>query len=701
MNLALIQAVIVLGGMGVIIGTGLALASKIFYVYVDPLVEKIDDLLPGANCGGCGLPGCAANAEAVVQGKATPDSCVAGGAELAEAIAAVMGMTIEAREPDIALPGCTYGVGSAAVKYDYQGLSSCQAASMLYGGMKECQIGCLGLGSCKDACPFNAITMGEDGLPVIIEENCTGCGTCERVCPKNIINLSSVTRRILKEYTTEDCTTPCQRACPAGINISAYVEQIANKNYHKAIQIIKERNPFPTVIGRICPRPCETDCRRQLVDEPVAINFLKRFAADYEMKNNKRVLPFKAPETNRRIAVVGGGVEGLSTAFFAARLGHSPTVYEGTPKLGGMLRTAIAQYRLPPDMLDWDIGGILEMGVQAKSGKVLGKDFTIASLLSEGFESVFLATGGWDSRTERLKESPPEEAVPGTYLLIDLIKTGEDNKFNLKIGRDIIMAESGSLTPDAVNICKKLGAKNITVIHKESQEASALNSETIAKLKSEGVTLVFNSTITRLAGIGNSLTEAEISDVNAIDSVAVPANSLIIESGRMPELIFSEPKVEISDEDAAKNDKPEKPRLPADKIIWEAVPPTKNPEHGPAYGLLSKGDVITDFSAAIKAIAAGRRAAASIHKILNDIDLDLPDQVVTKQTIVQNVHLLENIPQSARQIMPLNDINDVPKNAPEVEKGFDENMAVVEANRCLRCGLICYSDHSSTDIQMN
>lgn len=455
----MIEAFIVMGGMGLIIGSGLAAASKVFYVYVDPAVEKVDDLLPGANCGGCGLPGCAANAEAIVAGTAAPNSCVAGSSELAEAIAEVMGMKIEAREPDIALPGCTYGVKDAALKYAYDGLSSCQAASMLYGGMKECQIGCLGLGSCATACPFDAIIMGEYGLPVVDEVKCTGCGTCERVCPKNIITLSSVTRRILKEYTTDDCTTPCQRACPAGINISEYVHQIAEKNYHKAIQVIKERNPFPTVIGRICPRPCETDCRRQLIDEPVAINFLKRFAADYEMKNNTRVLPFKAPETDRRVAVVGGGVEGLSTAFFTARLGHSPTVFEATEKLGGLLRTAIAQYRLPHKILDWDIEGVLEMGVEAKTGQVLGKDFTIASLLANDFEAVFLAAGGWDSRTERLKDAPPEETVPGTYLLIDLLKTGTKNTYSLNIGKNVVIAESGNLTADAVNACKQLGAE--------------------------------------------------------------------------------------------------------------------------------------------------------------------------------------------------------------------------------------------------
>lgn len=680
----MIEAFLIMGIMGVVIGAGLAVASKVFYVYVDPLVEKISDLLPGANCGGCGLPGCGANAEAIVAGKASPASCVAGGEELAQAIAEVMGMKVEAKEPDIALPGCTYGVKDAAVKFSYDGLTTCQAAAMMYGGMKTCQIGCLGLGSCAAACPFGAIIMGKNGLPVVDEKKCTGCGTCERVCPKHIITLSSVTRRILKEYTTDDCTTPCQRACPAGISISEYIHQIAEKNYHRSVQVIKERNPFPTVIGRICPRPCEAACRRQLVDEPVAINFLKRFVADYEMQNNDRVLPFKAPETGRRVAVVGGGVEGLSTAFFTARLGHSPTVFEATDQLGGLLRTAIAAYRLPADILDWDIQGIMEMGVEALTEETLGRDFTIASLLADGFETVFLAAGGWDSRTERLKDKAPEQAVPGTFLLIDLLKTGPDNKLGLKIGKDVVIAESGTLTGDAVKACKSLGAKKITVVFGGDALSSGLDDAEIKALQSFGAEIQFSSAITGLAGKGDHL-----NGVTLGIETEIPADTLILESGRLPELIFSVKQPESDAADAA-----EKPKLSAGKLEWQAVASYRNPENGRAYGLLTDGDVITDFSAAIRAIGAGRRGAASIHKILYGIDLELPENVLTRQTIVQTIDRLERLKSVPRQIMALADIHDIPARAPEIEKGFTETQALAEAKRCLQCGLVCYADQT-------
>ena len=277
---SILQALALLGGLGVTVGVVLASASKIFYVYIDPKILAVEDVLPGANCGGCGLPGCSANAEAIVAGRAAPNSCVAAGPEVAEAIAAVLGVSVEAKEPDIATAGCYYGVQDADTRYLYDGMNDCRAAALLGGGMKVCTIGCLGLGTCARACPFNAITMGPKGLPVVDEVKCTGCGTCERVCPKAIINLTSVTRRILKEYLSEECTTPCQRACPAGINVKSYVSLIAEERFAEALEVFRERCPLPGVCGRICHHPCEGNCRRNDVDEPVAIREIKRYLAD-------------------------------------------------------------------------------------------------------------------------------------------------------------------------------------------------------------------------------------------------------------------------------------------------------------------------------------------------------------------------------------------------------------------------------------
>ncbi|MFO8085596.1 MAG: FAD-dependent oxidoreductase [Desulfobacterales bacterium] len=684
----MISAVFMIGGLGLVVGIGLAVASKVFYVYVDPKILEVEAALPGANCGGCGLPGCGSNAEAIVAGKAAPNSCVAAGPDVAEAIAAILGVAIEAKEPDIARPGCTYGLQDADLKYIYDGLSDCRAAALLGGGMKVCTVGCLGLGSCANACPFDAIVMGEDNLPKVDEGKCTGCGTCERVCPKHIINLSSVTRRILKEYTTEECTTPCQRACPAGINICEYIRQISLGNYHEAVLVIKERNPFPAIIGRICPRPCEMECRRALVDEPVAINFLKRYVADYEKETGKRVLPFKAPETGKKVAVIGGGVSGLSTAFFTARLGHDATVYEATSQLGGLLRSAIASNRLPAEILDWDIEGVLEMGVKAKTNMTLGTDFTIESLLNDDYKAVLLTSGGWDSRLARGALQSVEQPIPGTYLLVDLVRSAEKSG-PIAVGPNVVIAGGDKLAFDSAEILKKLGAKNITILFRETEDLMPEVVVNVSELERENIHVKYNTAVNRLFGEKNKLTGIEIIDLETKEKNKIDAQTLFLAAGRFPELIFTKVKPEIGPDkkNAAETDELED-RGP---IKWVAQEPYKRPTFKNENGFYSKADVLTDHQAAIKAIGAGRRVAASIHQIMYNIDPVLDEKVITEDSRLQNIYEMdeEEVKISSRTIMPLRAPQET-GSAIELEKGFDEHMARREAGRCLRCGLICY-----------
>jgi formate dehydrogenase beta subunit len=583
-----------------------------------------------------------------VAGTSAPNSCVAAGPEVAQAIASIMGVEIKAVEPDIALPGCYFGVQHADTKYTYNGLDDCRAVALFGGGMKVCTIGCLGLGTCARACPFGAISMGANNLPIVDEKKCTGCGTCERVCPKHIINLSSVTRRIIREYTTEECTTPCQRACPAGINIREYIRQISLGNNHRAVQVIKERNPFPAVIGRICPRPCELECRRNLIDEPVAINYLKRYAADFEKDSGNRILPYKAPATGRKIAVIGGGVQGLSTAFFVARLGHEPTIYEATAKLGGLLRSAISKDRLPEEILAWDIQGILDMGVKVETEKIMGRDFTLASLIKEGYEAVFLAAGGWDSRLARGAAADIELTIPGVCMLVDLIRFGSQLQ-NFPIESDVVIAGGGKLALDAAKICRDLGAETITVIFREKWEDSPVTEEDLSKPGMAGIKLIYNAAVNRLAGKADRLEQVEYIEGDTLKKIVIPAQNLVFASGRFPELIFVRPKTEVDEiEDAAGAES-----TPDLSLDWEGVQVYKQPAFKDEVGLFAEGDVLADYSAAIKAIGAGRRAAASIHQIMHGISPTVTDNVLTPQSIIQNVYEVEKVEASQRQIMPI------------------------------------------------
>lgn len=264
MSSFIIGSLIVMAVLAMLLGIVLAVASKVFHVDVDPRIEQVDELLPGANCGGCGLAGCAAAAEKIVAGDAAPSICPVCGDDARAEIYELLGMSSEETEPHIARMLCGGGTGCKD-KEEYHGVEDCRAAVLIQEGPKACHFACVGLGSCVEACPFEAIFIGDDGLPHVIEERCTACGACERVCPRGVIAVMPAKRTVWVKCQSHDkgkvvnkiCKTGCiacrrcEKECP--VDAIHVIDNLAVIDYEKCILCGK--------CAKVCPKNTIVDLR--------------------------------------------------------------------------------------------------------------------------------------------------------------------------------------------------------------------------------------------------------------------------------------------------------------------------------------------------------------------------------------------------------------------------------------------------------
>ena len=419
------------------------------------------------------------------------------------------------------------------------------------------------------------------------------------------------------------------------------------------------------------------------MDEPVAINHLKRFAADFEMNSGRRVHNPRAPETGKRVAIIGGGAEGLTAAYLLNRLGHDATVYESTSRLGGLLRTGIPQNRLPQGVLDWEINGILDAGVQALTGKKLGRDFSIGSLLKEGYSSVFVATGGWDTHlAERQRGEEDTIMLPGVRLLIDFILDHQEGKKS-PLGKHVVILGGGNTALRAAEICLAEGAEKISIILRAPNDGALFSEEGVTKkAQEEGIEFYFQSALTKLMGEAGRLTGMEV--VRLMDQgeeegerQILPADTLLTGAGRFPELVYVSSKKE---EEEIK-----------EPVQWETLVPYPGPFAEQDIGIFRPGEEAGDYRAVVEAIGAGRRAASSIHRFLAEEPVKAPANMIRKFTNVLNLNQVEPVPVIPRQKMPEAPLEKRTNNPDlEIARGYSEEQALQEAKRCLQCGLICY-----------
>ncbi len=702
----MVVALIFLGGLGAVSALLLGVASRVFFVKEDPQIAEVESALPGANCGGCGYAGCHACAEAIVAGEAPANACVVGGFETAVAVAAVMGVKVEAKEPEIAATSCTFGTADADLIYLYSGAQDCQAAVALFGGAKLCPIGCIGLGSCVKACKFDALSIGPDHLPKFNPKKCVGCGACVKACPKHIIQLTSSSGRLVREYTLDECTAPCMRACPTGIDIPRYIAAIRNGNSEEALRIIKEKCPLPLICGRICPAPCELDCRRNLAgDDPVAINPLKRYAADYEMRTGRHINPYKNAPTGRRAAVVGAGAEGLTASYYLARLGHGVTLFEAKPELGGILRYVISRGRLPDGVLEHEIQSILAMGVEARTGQALGRDFTIGSLIDrDGHEAVLLATGGYDSRKILQTDGAPAQLVPGVQLMVDFLAAARGGAAPSP-GRRVVIVGGPQVALEAAGLCRQAGAAEILLVLPEPEHRLPAALRDAAALKARGIALRPATAVTGLYGTGDRLVGVQLEALGDGDgrggnggAPAVEmrnADGLILALGRAPELVFC--PVLTPERAAAAEGDVEAERYPELETppTWKSVAAFRALPASAAAGLFASPEPgrTSDASAVVRAILSGRRMARAIHLHLTGHAIEPIAPLAAEAAEVLDVSEIFGVTPTPRRQSTEHDrepSTEMDWKAAAELSGLSDADARAEGQRCLQCGLICY-----------
>jgi NADPH-dependent glutamate synthase beta subunit-like oxidoreductase/NAD-dependent dihydropyrimidine dehydrogenase PreA subunit len=681
------EAILFMFGIGVVCSSILSLAQKFFYVYEDPRIAEVEGLLAGANCGGCGYTGCFAAAVAVVNGKALPSVCVIGGPDSAKNVAKMMGVDVVSAEPLLSENECLGG-NRAADRFYYTGISNCRALNAFYGGKRVCHIGCLGLGDCIKACIFDAISIGSDGYPIVDERKCVGCGACEKVCPKNILEVRTMSERLLHFNEEADALAPCRQTCPAEIDIPKYIAQITKGDYEGAVKTIRERNPLLLACGRVCPHPCESYCRRGIEDEAVSINQLKRFVADMEMNSERRLPVSCAPPTNKQIAVIGGGPAGLSCAYFLCRLGHTVTIFEAMPKLGGMIRYGIPEYRLPKEVLDWEIEGILKLGINYHINVKLGVDFDMGSLVAAGYDAVFLGIGAWDDYSLKIEG----ENLSGCYTGIDfLVKIGGVD--SIPIGRKVAVIGGGNTAIDCVRTLIRLGAEKVYLVYRRTRSEMPANKVEIEAAEQEGVDFLFLAAPVR--AIGNEqgkvtsleYLKMELGEPDASGRrrpVPKEGSETVLDIDMLITAIGQKPDVSFANEGK---------RLKNLTITrWNTIEADHETLQSNIPYIFTAGDVATGPSLVVEAIGGGRRAARSIHQYLTGNQVTPDPKSLLKKHIPESIfEYVEGIVKTPRAKMPELPVKERIKSFVEADLVLREKDALAESKRCLSCCRICYN----------
>jgi len=537
-------------------------------------------------------------------------------------------------------------------------------------------------------------------------DKCTGCGECVETCPVSVASKFEAEvgerKAIFRPYPQaypnafvidKGLPAPCRNACPAGVNVQGFIALLAEGKFDEALELYRTRNPFPATCGRICDHPCQVACNRDRLDEGLAIRDLHRFLADREIDQARQGQPPKLTEeakarrqaelvqrgAGRQVAIIGSGPAGLTCAWDLANMDYKPVIFEKLDVAGGMLRVGVPQYRLPMEVLDYEIEAIEQAGVDIRLNSPVGPDLTFDDLYSQGFEAVFVATGTHESRKLGIEGEELKNVFHGTRFLYNT-KAGQVSDVKDKV---VIIIGGGNVAIDVARTALRLGAKEVHIACLESPEEMFASDEEIQAAKEEGV-IVHN----RLSPKRFISRDGQASGVEFRECL-----SIFDEEGNF------NPVVRPGSEST----------MQADSVVvaigqsvdWELLKAASGPLET-RTGLIqvdgetlatnvkrifAGGDVVTGPDVAVNAIVAGHRAATSIDRFLNGEDIRkdrddiephlLPKDLAPMPDRTDNRELKVSMPTLA--------VDKRIKGFDEVELGYSQEQAIQEAKRCLHC----------------
>jgi NADH-quinone oxidoreductase subunit F len=475
----------------------------------------------------------------------------------------------------------------------------------------------------------------------------------------------------------------CQHACPAGIDVPNYVAAIAAGDYVKAVDIIRERNPFPAVCGRICIHPCEMKCRRGELDDPVAIRSLKRFASDQAAAQiTKRAEPYPITQ-KEKIAVVGAGPAGLSCAYYLRKMGFEAVVYEAKDRAGGMTAITIPEFRLPRKILDQDIEYIQSAGVEIRYNSPIDRNHTVQDLLKEGYQAVFIAAGAQAAKSVGI---PGEEEKPeGLSYGLEFLSQAKQHS-DMTVGHRVLVIGGGNVAMDVARTARRLGGDQVRTVCLEKRVEMPAWTKDIEEAEEEGV-IIDNSWGPKLIHIENGRVRGvefirclSVFDMQGRfnptfdenDKIIFDCDTLIIAIGQAPDLDF------LSEDEGL------------ERALWGTLQVNDNTLATNVPGIFAGGDFTTGPTFIIRAIGAGRRAALAISKYLkgDDSPVLIPDEKTAYGDEEARLSMEEaDVPLTGRVKLPQADVRSRVTDFREVEDGYSETQAREEARRCLRCDL--------------